>query len=67
MSDKSEKRTSLEVFIAGTVWGRTEQIRKEDDPIHRVERFFEAGFKFVEEDPARAQVLISNLCDDSVA
>ena len=23
--------------------------------------------QFVEEDPARAQVLISNLCDDSVA
>lgn len=38
-----------------------EQIRKEDDPIHRVERFFEAGFEFVEEDPARAQVLVSTL------
>ena len=29
-------------FIAG-------EIRKEDDPIHRIERFFEAGFEFVEE------------------
>ena len=38
-----------------------EQIRMEDDPIHRVERFFEAGFEFVEEDPARAQVLVSTL------
>ena len=38
-----------------------EQIRMKDDPIHRVERFFEAGFKFVEEYPARAQVLISTL------
>ena len=31
-----------------------EQLRMEDDPIHRVERFFEAGFEFVEEDPVRA-------------
>jgi len=38
-----------------------ERVRKEDDPIHRVERFFEAGFKFVEEGPARAQVLVSTL------
>jgi len=38
-----------------------EQIRKEDDPSHRIERFFEAGFEFVEEDPARAQVLVSIL------
>jgi len=38
-----------------------EQIRKEDDPTQRVERFFEAGFAFVEENTARAQVLISNL------
>lgn len=38
-----------------------EQIRKEDDPIHRVERFFKAGFEFVEEDPARAQVLVGTL------
>ena len=37
------------------------QIRMEDDPIHRVELFFEAGFEFVEEDPARAQVLVSTL------
>lgn len=38
-----------------------EQIRMENDPIHRIKRFFEAGFKFVEEDPARAQVLVSTL------
>jgi AcrR family transcriptional regulator len=41
-------------FIAG-------QIRTESDPIHRVERFFKAGFEFVEENPARAQVLVSTL------
>jgi len=38
-----------------------EQIRKVDDPVLRVKRFFEAGFAFVEEDPARAQVLVSTL------
>lgn len=39
----------------------SEKIRIEDDPILRVKRFFEAGFEFVEENPARAQVLVSNL------
>lgn len=38
-----------------------EQIRKVEDPIGRVQRFFEAGFAFVEEDPARGQVLVSTL------
>ena len=38
-----------------------EQIRKEDDPILRMGHFFEAGFAFVEEHPARAQVLVSTL------
>jgi AcrR family transcriptional regulator len=38
-----------------------ERIRKEADPILRVKRFFEAGFEFVEDDPARAQVLVSTL------
>jgi len=38
-----------------------EQIREEDDPILRVKCFFEAGFAFVEEDPARGQVLVSTL------
>ena len=38
-----------------------EQIQAEDDPIRRVERFFEAGFAFVEDSPARGQVLISTL------
>lgn len=41
-------------FIAG-------QMRMEANPIQRVERFFKAGFEFVEEDPARAQVLVSTL------
>lgn len=39
----------------------SQQIRKVDDPIRRVEQFFDAGFSFVEENPARAHVLISNL------
>ncbi len=38
-----------------------ERIREEADPILRVKRFFEAGFEFVEDDPARAQVLVSTL------
>jgi len=38
-----------------------EQIRMEDDPIFRIKQFFNAGFAFVEEDPARAQVLVSTL------
>jgi len=38
-----------------------EQIRMDDNPIVRVKRFFRAGFAFVEEDPARAQVLLSTL------
>ena len=42
-----ESRLALFHFIE-------EQLRMEDDPIHRVERFFEAGFEFVEEDPVRA-------------
>ena len=38
-----------------------ERIREEVDPIFRIKRFFEAGFEFVEDDPARAQVLVSTL------
>jgi AcrR family transcriptional regulator len=38
-----------------------EHIRKVEDPIQRVERFFKAGFMFVENDPARGQVLVSTL------
>ena len=38
-----------------------ERIREEADPILRVKRFFEAGFEFVEDNPARAQVLVSTL------
>lgn len=38
-----------------------EHIQKEDDPIQRIASFFEAGFVFVEEHPARAQVLVSTL------
>jgi len=37
------------------------QIRKKTDPIQRVDVFFKSGFEFVEEDPARAQVLVSTL------
>jgi len=37
------------------------RIRQENDPGRRVECFFEAGFAFVAENPARGQVLVSTL------
>ena len=37
------------------------QVRAENDPALRVNRFFEAGFAFVKDNPARGQVLVSTV------
>ncbi len=39
----------------------TEQVRELSDPVQRLARFFEAGFRFVEEYPDQARFLITTL------
>ncbi len=38
-----------------------EQVRRESDPIRRLARFYQAGFRFVEEHPVYARFLINTL------
>ncbi len=43
-----------------------EQVRAADGPTERLYRFYEAGFRFVEEHPARARFLITTLYSPGV-
>jgi AcrR family transcriptional regulator len=36
-----------------------QQVEQEEDPVRRLERFFSAGFAFVEQHPTQAQVIIN--------
>jgi AcrR family transcriptional regulator len=57
------KRALMLAFIDGIATAHTDfilgQVEPEEEPIRRLERFFSAGFAFVEEHPAQAQVIIS--------
>jgi AcrR family transcriptional regulator len=43
-----------------------EQVRAVSDPVQRLVRFYEAGFRFVEEHPAQARFLITTLYSPGV-
>ena len=57
------KRTLMLALIDEIASAHTDfilqQVEAEDDPIQRLERFFSAGFAFVEHHPTHAQVVIS--------
>jgi AcrR family transcriptional regulator len=42
-------------------WFIADEVRHETDPVSRLKRFFSAGFRYIEENPAAAQVLLVTL------
>jgi AcrR family transcriptional regulator len=59
----ASKRALLQVLIEETaaahVAAIVSQVEHESDPVHRLERFFRAGFDFVKQHPEQARVIIN--------
>jgi AcrR family transcriptional regulator len=51
----------IDTIAASHLWFVAGQVRQEEDPVRRLQRFFEAGFEWITENLSQGRVLITTL------